>query len=120
MIANINGLSANLNELSVAASKFDIVLCAETLVPARRHASEFLSPGFGSPALSLRDVRPGAHGLALYVRKGFPAFTRAKCECTCCEMMVVRVWNKFFICLEHSGTLVLTIVYLIFSLVVWL
>ena len=91
MIANINGLSANLNELSVAASRFGIILCAETLVAARRHASEFLVPGFGRPALSLRDVRPGARGLALYVRKKFPAFRRAEYECTCCEMMVVRV-----------------------------
>ena len=91
MFANINGLSANLNELSVDASRFDIVLCAETLVSARRHASELLLPGFGRPALSLRDVRPGARGLVMYVRKGFPAFRRAKYECTCCEMMVVRV-----------------------------
>ena len=91
MFANNNGLSANLKELSVAASKFDIVLCAETLVSARRNASELLLPGFGRPALSLRDVRPEARGLALCVRKGFPAFRRAKYECTCCEMMVVRV-----------------------------
>ena len=88
MFANIN---ANLNELSVAASRFDIVLCAATLVSARRHASELLLPGFGRPALSLRDVRPGARGLALYVHKGFPAFRRDKYDCTCCEMMVVRV-----------------------------
>ena len=64
MFASINGPSVNLNELSVATSRLDIVLCAETLISARRHALELCLPGFGRPVLSLRDVRPRARGLA--------------------------------------------------------
>ena len=67
LYANINGLSANINDLSVASSRFDIVMCAETLVSARKHAAELIIKGFGRPTLSLRDVRPGARGMALYI-----------------------------------------------------
>ena len=91
LYANINGLSANINELSVASSRFDIVTCAETLVSARKHAAELIIPGFGRPTLSLRDVRPGTRGMALYIRDGFAASRQAKFECSCCEGLLVWV-----------------------------
>ena len=42
----------------MTSSRFGIVMCAETLVSARKHAAELIIPGFGRPTLSLRDVRP--------------------------------------------------------------
>ena len=46
MYANIRGLQANLNDLSVASKQFDILLCSETLVSDMSHISEILVPGF--------------------------------------------------------------------------
>ena len=37
---NINGLHGNRDELAIAATKFDVVACAETKVTGRRHVSE--------------------------------------------------------------------------------
>ena len=58
MFTNINGLHGNRHELTIAATKFDVVACAETKVTGRRHVSELLLPGFKAPALLLRGARP--------------------------------------------------------------
>ena len=96
LYANINSLSANSNELSVASSRFDIVMCAETLVSTMKHAAELIIPGFGIfvEGLSLKVegcLRLGARCMALYIREGFAASRQAKFECSCCEMLLVRV-----------------------------
>ena len=49
MFTNINGLHGNRDELAIAATKFDVVACAETKVTGRRHVSELLLPGFKAP-----------------------------------------------------------------------
>ena len=58
MFTNINGLHGNRDELAIAASKFDVVACAETKVTGRRHMSELLFPGFKAPTLLLGGDRP--------------------------------------------------------------
>ena len=106
MFCNINGLFGNLSELSVAASGFDLVMCAETKVSTFRHSSELLLPGFVKPTLLLRGARPNGLGLALYVRDGFCASRQTSYECSCCEMLVVRVCgsrqNFYVFCVYRS------------------
>ena len=46
--------SRNLNDLAVASSQYDILLCSETLVSDLRHVSELLVPGFGRPVMFCR------------------------------------------------------------------
>lgn len=91
LYANINGLHRNLQELSVAASSHDVVLCAETRASDRRHVAELRLSGFGKPTLLPCGARDSVRGLALYVRDGFPAHRQRRYECKCCETFVVRV-----------------------------
>ena len=74
---NICGLDANLDELAVAGSDYDVLVCGESKVSDRRHLSELRIHGFGCPQQRLRNSTPGAHGMALYVREGFRSFGRA-------------------------------------------
>ena len=57
MFTNINGLHGNRDEIAIAATKFDVVACAETKVTGRRHVSELLLPRFKAPTLLLRGAR---------------------------------------------------------------
>ena len=91
LYANIRGLHGNLRDLSVASSTYDVLLCAETLVSNRRHMSELQIPDFGRPVLKLRDAFPGSRGLVAYVRDGFVVSRQNRFECSCCEMLVLRV-----------------------------
>ena len=68
LCSNVQGLSRNLNDLTVASSQYDLLLCSETLVSDRRHLSELLVPGFGRPVLLFWDGMPRARGKAAYVR----------------------------------------------------
>ena len=69
LCSNVRDLSRNLNDLTVASSQYDLLLCSETLVSDRRHLSELLVPGFGRHVLLFRDVMPQARGMAAYVRE---------------------------------------------------
>ena len=60
--SNMRGLAGNLSDLTVASSRYDILLCSETLVSDMRHVSELLVPGFGRLA---RLVGPGQDASAL-------------------------------------------------------
>ena len=91
LCSNVQGLSKNLSDMTVALSQYDLLLCYETLVSDRRHMSEFLVPGFGHPVLLCRDGVPLAHRMAAYVRDGYGALRQPKFECGCCEMLVFRV-----------------------------
>ena len=91
LCSNVRGLSWNLSDVTVASSQYDLVLCSETLVSARRHISEFLVPEFFGPILLCRDRVPRARGMAAYVREGYEAFRQPKFECGCCDMLVFRV-----------------------------
>ena len=93
LCSNVRGLSRNLNDLTIASSQFDILLCSETLVSDMRHVSELLVPSFGHPVVLCRDWMPRARRMAAYVRDGFGAFRQPKFECGCCEMLVFRVYG---------------------------
>ena len=78
LYSNISGLHANLDELAVAGSDYDVLVCAESKVSDRRHLSELRIPYFGCPQQRLRNSTPGAQGIALHVREGrFRFFGRA-------------------------------------------
>ena len=85
LYSNIRGLHANLDELAVAGSGYDVLVCTESKVSDRRHLSELRIPGFGCPLLRLRNSRPGAQDMAHYVREGFRSFRHSKLECSCPE-----------------------------------
>ena len=89
MFTNIKGLHGNRDELAIAATKFDVVACAETKVTGRRHVSELLLPGFKAPTLLLR-------GMALFVRSGLSVSRRETFECSCCEFMVAKFPGQRF------------------------
>ena len=91
LCSNVQGLSKNLSDVTMASSQHDLLLCSETLVADRRHMSEFLVPGFGRSVLLCWDGVPRARGMAAYVREGYGAFHQPKFECGCCEMLVFRV-----------------------------
>ena len=95
LYCNIRGLYGNLNELSVASAKYDIICCSETLVSDRRHVSELLLPNFTRPLQLLRNSIPRGQGMCVYTRVGFNASRCSKYECKCHETMVVRVCSRF-------------------------
>ena len=78
-------------DLALASSKYNLLLCSETLVSDRRHISELFVPGFGRPVLLCLDRIPLAHGMIAYVWDAYGAFRKPKFECSCCEMHVFRV-----------------------------
>ena len=41
------GLAGNLSDLTVTSSRYDILLCSDTLVSDMRNVSQLLVPGFG-------------------------------------------------------------------------
>ena len=68
MFSNINGIHGNTEDLVVAASGLDFVVCSVTKVYGCRHVTELLIPGFSFPTILLRGDRPNGLGLALYAR----------------------------------------------------
>ena len=66
LCSNVWGLARNLSDLTVALSKFDILLCSETLVSDKRHMSELLDLSFSPPVLC-QGKMPRARGMAAYV-----------------------------------------------------
>ena len=80
LYSNIRGLHATFNELAVAGSDYDVLVCAESIVSDRRHLSELRIPGFGCSQQRLRKSTPDVQGMALYVREGFRSFRQSKLE----------------------------------------
>ena len=74
LCSNVRGLSGNLSDQAVALSKYDILLCSETLVSDLHHVSELLVPVFGRAVFLCRGKLPRARGMAAYVRDGYGAF----------------------------------------------
>ena len=91
MFSNINGLHSNIDELAIAATKVDVVACAETNVNGRRHVSEMILSGFNAPTLLLSGARPNGHGLALFVRFDLSVSRQERFECSCCEFVVAKI-----------------------------
>ena len=100
LYSNVRGLSANINHLKAASTKYDLVLCSETIASEFRHNAELLIPEFNKPWHIRRGALPRARGMSVYVRSGFTASRHKEAECGCHEVMVVRVcsrYNNFYI-----------------------
>ena len=94
LYSNVRGLHAKLDELAVAGSDYDVLVCAETNISHRRHLSELRIPGFGCSQHRLKNFTPGAQGMALYVREGFCSFRENKLECSCHESWVFHICSR--------------------------
>ena len=57
---NVRGFAGNLSDLAMALSRYDILLCSETLVSDMCHMYELLVPGSGHPVLLCRGRMPRA------------------------------------------------------------
>ena len=84
----------NNRDLDVAAEKFDILFCSETLVSDLQHISDLLIPGFKKPILLRCHASPSTRGMALYVREGYAASHRPLYECGCHETQAVIVCGQ--------------------------
>ena len=58
LCSNVQGLSRNLSDLTMASSQFDILLCSKTVVSDMHHVSELLVPGLGHPVVLCRGRIP--------------------------------------------------------------
>ena len=70
----MQGLAGNLSDLTVESSRYDKLLCSETLVPEMHQVSELLVPGYGHPVLLCQGRMPQARGMLAYVREGTEHF----------------------------------------------
>ena len=82
-------LPGTYSDLTGASSRYDLLLCSETLVSDIRHVS-VLVPGFGRPVLLCRGRMPRAQGMSTYVRDGYGTFRQPKFKCDCCEILGFR------------------------------
>ena len=62
LCSNVQGLAGKLNDLTVVSSRYDILLCSETLIPDMTHVSELLVLGFDRPVLLCRGRMLGPEG----------------------------------------------------------
>ena len=94
LYTNIRGLCKNLFEFAVAASEFDILVCAETKISDCRRRSEIHVRGLVLDALNrrLRNYTSAAQGLALHIwgRGDFKPLGRASMS-ICHESSMVRI-----------------------------
>ena len=107
LCSNVRDFSRNLSDLTVASSRYDKLLCSETLVSDMRDVSVLLAPVFGRPVLLSLGKMPRARGMDVYVRDGYGAFRRPKFECGCCEITVFNVCGarKNLMCSIFTPTL---------------
>ena len=61
---NVRRLAGNLSDMAVVSSRYEILLCSESLVLDMRHVSELLVPGFDSSVLLCQGRMPLARGMA--------------------------------------------------------
>ena len=103
LYSNVRGLAGNLSDLTVASSRYDILLCSETLVS---DMLELLVPGFGRLVWLCRGKMSRARMMAACVGDGCGAFRQPKFECGCCEMLFFRVCsarpNLYVFSLYHN------------------
>ena len=66
-VVNYGRLAGNLSDLTVASSRYDILLCSKPLVSYMRHVLELPVPCFGRRTVMLyRGMMPCALGTAAY------------------------------------------------------
>ena len=90
LCSNVRVLAENCSDLTEASSRYDKLLCSETLVSDMRQVSERLVTGFGRTVLYL-GMMTRARGMGAYVRDGYGAFHQPTFECGCCEILVLRI-----------------------------
>ena len=91
LCSNAQGLAGNLSALTVVSSRYDILLCSETLVPDMRHVSELLVPGFGRPVFC-RSKTPRARGMAANIQDVYRAFANPNLS-----VVVSKCWSLGFV-----------------------
>ena len=99
LCSNVRGLAWN-RDLTVASSRYDILLGSKTFVSDIRHVTELLVPGFGCPVLC-RGRMSRARGTPAYVRDGYMepfalqnlSVVVAKCCFLGCWLGVVGFYN---------------------------
>ena len=92
------GLAGNLSDLTVASSRYDILLCSETLVSDMRHVSKLLVPGLGCPVLLCLGRLPRARGMAAYVRDGYGAFRQPSLS-----VVIAKCWLLGFVVRDRTN-----------------
>ena len=115
---SILGLHANLDELDVAGSDCNVLVCAESKVPDRHLLLELCIPGFGCPQQRLRNPTSGAQGMALDVREGFIASWSVLVMNPVC--FVFTVGRTIFMCMPFTITQGTMVHFMIVSLTLWL
>ena len=100
LCSNVWGMAKNLSDLTVALSRYDILLCSETLVSDMRHVSGVLVPGFCGPVMSCRARCLGPvgwlHTFAM-VTEHFANPNLSVVVAKCCFLGFV-VWDRTFVC----------------------
>ena len=101
LCSNVLGLAGNLSDPTLASSRYDILLCCETLLSDMRHVSELLVPGFGRPVLLCRSRMPWARRMAAYIRDAHGAFRQPKFEWLLRNADFYGLWCKTeLICIQ--------------------
>ena len=70
LCSNVLGLDRNLSNLTVASSRYHILLCYDTLVSDMHHVSELLVPGFDRTFLLCHRSMPQDPEMTADVRNG--------------------------------------------------
>ena len=94
LYSNFRALHVNLDELAVAGSDYDVLVCSESNISDRHHLLELRIPGFGCPQQRLSYSTPGYQGMALFVVKDFDASGRA----SWCVLATSPVCFAFALC----------------------
>ena len=81
LYSNIRGLHANLDELAVAGSDYDVLAGAESKFPDRRHLSQLRIPGFGCPQQRLRNSTHGTNNFYAYAFHRKPGHDSSLYDC---------------------------------------
>ena len=107
LCSNISGLAGNLRDLTVASSRYDRLLCFETLVSDMRHLSELLVPGFGCPVLLCRGRMRRPQGWRHMYEMDMQHFTNPSLSVVVakCWFLGFVVRPRTYICSVFSATL---------------
>ena len=73
LYSNIRGLRANLDELAVAGSDYDVLVCAESKASDSRHLSELCILGLGCSQQRLRSSTSGGVWLCMLGKDSAPS-----------------------------------------------
>ena len=92
LCSNVRGLVGNLSDLTVASSRYDKLLCSETMVSDMRHVSDLLVPGLVALYCYVWARCLGSEGwLNTYEIFRYGTFLQPKFEWGCCKMIVFNI-----------------------------